>query len=141
MNGSPARGPRVRGSAGEAVEGDRDYQYDLLTATVLGLAVGIGATLLLRRGPSGNRPIAPMMRGVARGAAVAGRSAAEAGMRGARWAREQGEELWDRVPREEIEEQVSDMLGRARETVDDVVSNELRDLRRAIRRQRRRLGV
>jgi hypothetical protein len=32
-------------------------------------------------------------------------------------------------------------VGRARETIDDVVESELRDLRRAIRRQRKRLGI
>jgi hypothetical protein len=32
-------------------------------------------------------------------------------------------------------------MGRAREAIDDVVESELKQLRRAIRRQRKRLGV
>ena len=46
---------------------DRDEQYDLLTAAMIGLAVGAGAALLLRRGPGGSRPIAPAARAVASG--------------------------------------------------------------------------
>jgi hypothetical protein len=49
--------------------------------------------------------------------------------------------LWDAIPREEISDRVSDYMGRAREAIDDVVESELKDLRRAIRRQRKRLGI
>ena len=62
-------------------------------------------------------------------------------MRGARWAAERGEEAWERIPRQEISEHVSDYMGRAREAIDDVVESELNDLRRAVRRQRKRLGI
>src|SRR3954471_15120333 len=85
-----------------------DEQYDLLTAALIGVAIGVGTTLLLRRGPAGRRPISPILSGAARGAQCAGKGAARAGMRGASWAREAGEEMWDRVPRDEIREQVSD---------------------------------
>lgn len=81
------------------------------------------------------------MRGAWRGAAWAGRGAARAGRQGARWARERGGELWDRLPIEEAQEQVSSYLSHAREAIDDAVETELRDLRKAIRRQRKRLGL
>lgn len=113
----------------------------MLTATLIGVAIGVGTTLLMRRGPSGGRPISPFISGAARGAKWAGINAARLGKRGAVWARDAGEELWDRVPRDEIREQVSEYLGKAREAIDDVVESEVRDLRKALRRQRRRLGI
>jgi len=118
----------------------REEQYDLLTAALLGLVIGVGTALLVRRGPSGRRPIAPMLMRAARGAKWAGLGAARLGRRGAVWARDTGGELWDRVPRDEIRRHVRDYVGRAQEAVDDVVETELRDLRRALRRQRERLG-
>lgn len=120
---------------------DREHQYDLLTAAVLGLTIGVGATLLLSRGPSGRRAIAPALMGMAKGAAWAGRGAARLGRDGGRWARRQGGELWNRVPVDAMQDQMEDYLGRAKETIEDAVSSELKDLRRAMRRQRRRLGI
>lgn len=61
------------------------------------------------------------------------------GSAGARWAAERGEDLWDRT--EDVREQVADYVGHARDVIDDAVESELRDLRRAIKRQRKRLGV
>jgi hypothetical protein len=120
---------------------ERDQQYDLLTAAVLGAMIGAGAALLLRRGPSGRRPISPMAR-VAGGAAVgAARWANKSGRRGARGAEKRGSELWDRVPVDAVRDEIGDALDAAREAVADVVESELRDLRKAIRRQRKRLGV
>ena len=135
-------GPRVRGfdGAGDG-SADRDYQYDLLTAALLGVTLGVGATLLLRRGPSGRRPIAPALASAMKGAAWAGRGAASAGRRGATWARRRGSELWDRIPFEEAQEQVEDYLHRAKESIDSAVESELKDLRKTLRRQRRRLGI
>lgn len=121
--------------------GGNDHEYDLLTAALIGITIGAGVTYLMRRGPSGKRPMAPVFNGIGRGATWAGSKAARAGRKGARWAANRGEELWDRVPREEIREHVSDYVGRAREAIDDMVESELHDLRRAIRRQRKRLGV
>jgi len=121
--------------------GGRDAEYDLLTAALIGVTIGAGVTFMLRRGPSGRRPATPLMLGVTRGAGWAGKNALRAGTRGARWAADRGEELWDRVPRDEIREHVSDYMGRAREAIDDVVESELKQLRRAIRRQRKRLGL
>jgi hypothetical protein len=141
MRPRPAPSRRSRGSNGEPDEtesrDDREEQYDLLTAALIGLVVGVGATALLKRGPRGRRPIGPFLRGARRGAAWAGRQ----GARGARWAAERGGELWERVPREEIQEQVEHYLDAARDSISDVVESELRDLRKAIRRRRKRLGI
>jgi len=49
--------------------------------------------------------------------------------------------MWDRVPVDTVREELGDALDSAREKVADVVETELRDLRKAIRRQRKRLGV
>ncbi|HKH93916.1 MAG TPA: hypothetical protein VKA54_19070 [Gemmatimonadaceae bacterium] len=133
---SPKREPRVRESVRDGEIG-RDAQYDLLTAALIGAAIGATATLLLRRGPSGSRPVAP----VVRGAKWAGRGAAAASLAGARWAREHGSELIDQIPTERIEREVRETVGEARERINGLVQHELRDLRKAIRRQRRRLGV
>jgi hypothetical protein len=133
---SPKRGPRVRESAPDAGIG-RDAQYDLLTAALIGAAIGATATLLLRRGPSGQRGGAPIVRG----ARWAGRGAVAAGTVGAKWAREHGGELIDKIPTDRIEREVRHTVGEARERIDGFVQHELRDLRKALRRQRRRLGV
>lgn len=83
----------------------------------------------------------PALKGAGRGMAWAGRNAARAGKMGARWAADEAEELWDRVPTKEIERQIRRQLSEAQEAIDDVVSRELHSLQRAIRRQRKRLGV
>jgi len=116
-------------------------EYDLLTAALIGAAIGAGITYALRRGPSGSRPLAPVLRGVGRGASWAGRRAATLGAAGARWTADRGEEMWDRIPRDRIRKDVVNYMGRAREAIDDVVESELRDLRKAVRRQRKRLGI
>jgi gas vesicle protein len=130
---------RARGTNGTT--GAHENEYDLLTAALIGVTIGAGLTFMLRRGPSGRRPMSPVMRTMGRGASWAGRHAARLGTTGARWAADHGEAIWDRVPRDEIREHVSEYLGRAREAIDDAVESELKDLRRAIRRQRKRLGL
>jgi len=82
-----------------------------------------------------------MTHGVGRGAAWAGRHAGHASVAGARWMRDQGEEAWDRIPRKKMQQELRHYAGRAHEAMDDLVESELRNLRRAIRRQRKRLGV
>ena|SRR5687768_2508210 len=121
----------------EMPEVSREEQYDLLTAALIGLFLGVSATALLRRGPRGHRPITPIVRGAGRGAMWAGKQSA----RGARWAADRGEELWDRVPAEEIQERMQEYMEAARESIGEVVEHELRDLRKAIRRRRKQLGV
>src|SRR5215213_4876666 len=97
------RAPRAS-SAALARAGDREAQYDLLTAAIMGVALGAGITFMLRRGPSGRRPISPALEGAGKGLKWAGSNAWKAGSRGARWAGEAGEDLWERVPRERIRE-------------------------------------
>jgi hypothetical protein len=129
-------------------DADRD-DYDLLTAMLMGVAVGSLVTLLLRRGPAGHRPGAIAMRAAGTGAAVAGRYGARGARwagkhaaRGARWAGERGEELVDRLPDPgDVMDEVGDYLRAARETINEAVSDELKDLRKAIRRQRKRIGI
>src|SRR5687767_3482351 len=81
-------------------------EYDLLTAALLGALVGAGMTMLFRRGPKGYRPVGPVMRATGRGLRTAGIASAK----GARWLGERGEELWDRIPRDEISDRVSGYL-------------------------------
>ena len=132
--------PRVS-ARDQEIDGGHETEYDLLTAALIGLTLGAGLTYMLRRGPSGQRPVSPVVRGVGRGANWAGRNAARLGVAGARWASDRGEDMWDAIPRDAIREHVSDYFGRAREAIDDAVESELKSLRRAIRRQRKRLGV
>src|SRR5256885_13326183 len=173
---------RARASGPEmGVDDEREQQYDLLTAALIGAAVGAGITLLLRRGPSGRRPVGPLMRYAGRGAALAGlagmqgarwaggrglegarwagdrglegaRCAGERAMEGARWAGprakrgfsaavDRGEDLVDRIPVDEVVDQVRDYVDTARSAINDVVKDELTDLRKAVRRQRKRIGI
>jgi hypothetical protein len=132
--------PRVSVRA-HADDAGHEAEYDLLTAALIGMTIGAGLTYMLRRGPSGSRPVSPLLRGIGRGAGWAGKRAAVAGTASGRWAADSAQSLWDRVPREEIRDHVQDYVGRAREAIDDAVETELRDLRKAIRRQRKRLGV
>src|SRR5258708_20301740 len=100
------RAPRAS-SVAPVRAGDPDAQYDLLTAALMGAALGAGLTFMLRRGPSGRRPISPALGGAGRGLAWAGRNAWKAGSAGASWAGDQGAEMWDRLPRDEIRPGVS----------------------------------
>jgi hypothetical protein len=162
---------RARASDPEMdLDEEREQQYDLLTAALIGAAVGAGITLLLRKGPSGSRPVGPLVRYAGRGAAIAGLAGLEGakwaggrGLEGARWAGgraaegarwaaprakrgfnsavERGEELADRIPVDAMVEQVRDYVDTARDAINDVVKDELNDLRKAVRRQRKRIGI
>jgi hypothetical protein len=132
---------RAREAADNGNGEGRDHEYDLLTAALIGITVGAAVTYMMRRGPGGRRPIMPMLAGIGKGAKWAGLKAARGSAKGGRWAADRAEDLWEKVPRNEIRDHVSDYLGRAREAIDDAVESELHDLRKAIRRQRRRIGV
>lgn len=54
---------------------------------------------------------------------------------------DRGADLWDRIPREEIEERLGDYVESARDAIGEFVESELKDLRRAIRRRRKKLGL
>jgi hypothetical protein len=70
-----------------------------------------------------------------------GRRATALGASGGRWVSDRGEALWDRIPRDAVRSEMRDYVGRARAAIDDVVDFEVRELRRAIRRQRKHLGI
>src|SRR5205823_5200012 len=72
------------------------------TAALIGATIGAGVTYMLRRGPSGRRPVSPVVRGLGAGAMWAGRRAATLGARGSHWVADQGEALWETVPRKAI---------------------------------------
>lgn len=91
----------------------------------------------MRRGPQGYSPAHTAARAAKRGAVRAGYY----GAKGARKVRRSGEELIERLPLEEIGESLGEYLESARETIDDAVSRELKGLRKAVRRQRKRFGV
>lgn len=90
--------------------------------------IGAGTTLLLRP----KRRVLVPGSGMARNAARAATAAGKAGTRGARWIRKRSHD---------VDDALQGFLGSAKERIDDMVSSELRDLRRALRRQRRRLGL
>ena len=117
-------------------DGGERNEYDLLTAAVLGLVAGAGIAMLLR----GRRKRTP--RALAREAGeMAGAAARRAGRRGARWAANRGEEMWGKLPFDEVGDSIGEYVQNARETIDETVSHELNDLRKAIRRHRKRLGI
>ncbi len=149
---------------------DREQQFDLLTAALLGAAVGAAVTLLFRTGPGGRRPIGPIIGAAGRGARFAGiaglegarwagdraapgaRWVAEQGREGARWAgkrtargyraaQEKGAEMIDDLPLDDVAESVREYVDSAREAINDVVREEMSDLRKAVRRQRKRIGI
>ena len=83
LKAAPSGRSRARASVRETnSDEEREQQFDLLTAALLGAAVGAVVTLIFRTGPSGRRPISPILGATGRGA----RLAALAGLEGARWA-------------------------------------------------------
>jgi len=69
------------------------------------------------------------------------RWAAPRAKRGFRTAVDAGGELVDRIPVDDVVEQVRDYVDTARGAINDVVQDELNDLRKAVRRQRKRIGI
>lgn len=173
LKASPGGRSRARASAREmnnSDDGEREQQFDLLTAALIGAAVGAAFTLLFRTGPSGRRPIGPVIGAAGRGARFAGlaglqgarwageraapgaRWAAEQGREGARWAakrtasgynaaRDRGAEMIDDLPIDDVVDSVREYVDTAREAINDVVREEMSDLRKAVRRQRKRIGI
>jgi hypothetical protein len=83
-------------------------------------------------------------RGAKVGARYAGRGAAigaEYAGRGARYAWDRGVDAWERIPRDEIEDRMRDYFESARDVIEHTVEHELQDLRKAIRRRRKKLGL
>ncbi|MGH9419129.1 MAG: hypothetical protein ACRD3J_04085 [Thermoanaerobaculia bacterium] len=162
---------RARASVRETnSDEEREQQFDLLTAALLGAAVGAVVTLMFRSGPGGRRPIGPLISATGKGAkwaALAGlegarwagdraspgaRWAADRSRDGARWAgdksargyravRDRSEELIDSLPVDDMTDSVREYVDGAREAINDVVRAEMNDLRKAVRRQRKRIGI
>lgn len=124
--------PRARASADaraieieDHMDIDRDHQYDLLTAALIGAAVGATATLLVSAGMREARrtPTQRMVR------------------RGRNWAAARRSAIGSSLDPSAVRDQMGDVISSAREAISDTVESELKDLRKAMRRQRRRLGV
>ena len=114
---------------------------------------------MFRSGPGGRRPISPLLSATGKGAkwaALAGlegaRWAADRGRDGAKWAGERGAEgyraardrsgeLIDSIPVDDMTDSVREYVDGAREAINDVVRAEMNDLRKAVRRQRKRIGI
>ena len=160
LKATPSGRSRARASVRATnTEEEHEQQFDLLTAALLGAAVGAVVTLMFRSGPSGRRPIGPLLSATGKGA----KWAALAGLEGARWAgdratpaarwagersakgyrvaRDRGEELVDSIPVDEMADSVREYVDGAREAINDVVRAEMNDLRKAVRRQRKRIGI
>jgi hypothetical protein len=127
--------------------GSHEDDLDLLTAARIGLTVGVGVTMLFRRRPQPTR--SSLMRGMelaGKGAGIA--SLAGAGARlaskaadGARRGYGRGVEWAEDISLEGVGEQLHDYFQAAKGANEDPVSGELQDLRKSIRRRRRRLGI
>src|SRR5262249_39523861 len=102
--------------------GNGDVQTDVIAAALVGAAVGIAATLLLR--PK------PRLGNVARDTAT----------RAANRARKRSEAWLESLPDgDEIKEKLAEYVETAREAIDRTVEGELRSLRKRLRRSR--IGV
>ncbi|HEX5437551.1 MAG TPA: hypothetical protein VFW98_10335 [Gemmatimonadaceae bacterium] len=101
----------------------------MLAAVALGALAGAGIAMLLRPAVQPS-PGVRVLRNAKRTAARYRRDAPK-----------RAAELLDRLPLEDIGESLGAHLAAAREAIDDVVAEEIKDLRKAIRRQRKRLGV
>jgi len=98
------RFPRLKGRLA-----DREVQTDMVAAALIGAAVGVAATLLLRPQPSG-----PMAR-----------------------ARKRSEQWLDSLPNgDEIKDRLAEYVSTARDAIDRTVEGELRSLRKRLRRHR-----
>jgi hypothetical protein len=69
------------------------------------------------------------------------RWAAKKSARGYRAARDRGEDLVEAIPVDDIADSVREYVDGAREAINDVVRSEMNDLRKAVRRQRKRIGI
>jgi len=133
----PRSGGRSRASNGQdgTTESERD-QYDLLTAAVLGLVAGAGIAMLFRG--RRKRTAGALAREAKE---MAGAAVGRAGRRGAKWASRRSEQMMDMLPVEDVAESIGEYVRNAREAIDETVSHELNDLRKAIRRHRKHLGI
>jgi len=131
----------------DAEAGSHEEDLDLLTAALIGLTVGVGITMLIH-----NRR--PLGRSLVRGAELAGRGARVASLagvagaqmagkaaRGARHGYDRGVEWAGDLSLSGLGEQLQDYFEAAKGAIEDTVSGELQDLRKSVRRRRRRMGI
>lgn len=59
----------------------------------------------------------------------------------ARHGMEMGADMLDELPIDDIGDQLRDYLDAARDAIEDTVKGELKDLRKTVRRQRKRMGI
>jgi len=138
--------PGGRASVRTARTSLHDQDLDLLTAALLGVAAGVAVTLIIRRGPSGRSPLSAGFGAASSGvrrAGVATVAGAELARRGVTRRRRRGlaSTVAHAVDLDGVGDQLREYLEAARGAVEDTVAGELRDLRRAVRRKRRRLGI
>jgi len=106
------RFPRLKGRLA-----DREVQVDVLAAALVGAAVGVAATLLLRPRRT------PRLGDVARNTASRARKRSEAWL--------------DSLPNgDDIKERLAEYVETAREAIDRTVDGELKSLRKRLRRSR-----
>ena len=144
----PARTSRTgRGQHHDGAAVSHEEDLDLLTAALIGLTVGVGVTLLLRRSAparsslSRGTELAGKGARVASLAGVAGAELARKAARGARRGYDRGMDMAEDLSLDGVGEQLHDYFEAAKGAIEDTVSGELQDLRKSIRRRRRRLGI
>ncbi len=97
---------------------DREVQIDVVAAALIGAAIGISATLLMR--PRRRNRFATAARRAAR----------------------RGETLWNGLPdSDELRGRFSEYVNTARDTIDRAVDHELKALRKRLEKERSRLHL
>jgi gas vesicle protein len=133
------RGPAVLGGRGfvrARRRGNAVDATDILLGLGVGLAVG-AAVAYLSSGGGGGSGVTALRKVIRRGAKDARRT----GRRGLRWASARSDDLRDALPLDALRDSLNGYLESAREAIDDAVAHEIKDLRRVVRRQRKRLGL
>jgi hypothetical protein len=120
--------PRTAGRQARQRQDAAEERYDLLTAALIGAAVGATAMLLVRR-PAKRQVLGSL---ADLGVAKAGRMALKAG---ANAGRSTGPMMRDAA------ENLGDYIRTARGAIDEFLADEVRDIKKAIRRGRRRAGL
>ncbi len=103
---------------------------------MLGVVAGAGIALLFRG--RRKRTAGALAREAKE---MAGAAVGRAGRRGAKWAARRSDQMMDLLPVDDIAESIGEYVKSAREAIDETVSHEMNDLRKAIRRHRKHLGI
>jgi hypothetical protein len=123
----------------------RDHKLDLMMAAAVGVAAGVTLTLLLRDEShgmfSGMDSTRRRLRRVGSASMDSLRSARKSAVKGARRGMKRGRELIDEIPMEEFGEELRHYLDAAKGAIEDTIKDELHDLRKTMRRRRKRMGI